>query len=331
MGATSRQKLRATFQLFGFPTQIRPGFGIFLLLLLLIYPAPLGYWIAAAVGLFTLIHELGHALAARRAGCTASISLDFMVAYASYSSQRELNWRSKVFITLAGPAFQIATALITLTALGVNPFSRSDIASSSASAAIWWSGFALGLLNLIPLLPLDGGAIVAAIAERVAPGKGRTAVLYLSFGITLGISGVTLFIDALGLMPLFIFMLMIQYQQIVQPRRLKTLLENADVQASGDPAIDSMILDALVASGEFSRAYELAREAYHMCPAFHHALVAATCALHLEKTSEAISWLNVAERSQIQKDELKHALSENSQFEKLRNEPLVSSEWFTHS
>jgi cysteine sulfinate desulfinase/cysteine desulfurase-like protein len=68
-----------------------------------------------------------------------------------------------------------------------------------------------------------------------------------------------------------------------------------------------------------------------MCPAFHHALVAAICALHLEKASEAISWLNVAERSQIQKDELKNALSENSQFEKLRNEPLVSSEWFTHS
>jgi hypothetical protein len=331
MGATSRRSLRATFQLFGFPTHIRPGFGIFLLLLLVIYPAPLGFWVAAAMGLFTLIHELGHALAARRAGCTASISLDFMVAYAAYASHKELNWSRKVLITLAGPMLQICVALVTLAAIGVNPFSRSEIASSSASAAIWWAGFALGLLNLVPLLPLDGGAIVAAIAERIAPGKGRTAVLYASFGITLGITALVVLVDTIGMLPLFIFMLMMQYQQIAQPRRMKNLLRSAHLQASGDPSIDSMILDALITGGEFNRAYEFARDAYQMCPAFHHAFAASSCALHLKKTSEAISWLRIAEQSQIQKNELQDALAENPHFEQLRSEPQASDQWFTHA
>jgi hypothetical protein len=126
-------------------------------------------------------------------------------------------------------------------------------------------------------------------------------------------------------------MLMMQYQQIAQPRRMKNLLRNAHLQASGDPSIDSMILDALITGGEFNRAYEFARDAYQMCPAFHHAFAASSCALHLKKTSEAISWLRISEQSQIQKNELQDALAENPHFEQLRSEPQASDQWFTHA
>jgi Zn-dependent protease len=319
------------FSVFGFPTRIRPGFGIFLLLLTIIYPAPLGLWVALAMGVFTLVHELGHAFAARRAGCTASISLDFMVAYASYSSNNELNWRAKSLITISGPALQIGSALLVLASAGVNPMSRNDITSSSFAASVWWSGIALGLLNLVPLLPLDGGALVATIAEHFAPGKGRNAVLYLSFGITIGITGLTLYIDAIGLMPLFIFMLMMQWQQIAAPRRMKLLIENAELQATGDPRLDGAIIDSLLTAQETERALQFAKEAYRLCPAFSNAYVCAVLSLQCGKNDDAATWVAAAYRSQIKPNELTTALASRPEWELLRGHPGISDEWFTRS
>ena len=43
-------------------------------------------WLAISIAGFTLLHELGHAVAARRAGAKAEISLDFLAGYASYHS-----------------------------------------------------------------------------------------------------------------------------------------------------------------------------------------------------------------------------------------------------
>lgn len=328
MDAPSPHRVRTTFRLFGFPTRIRPGFGVFLLLLLLVYPAPFGYWVALAMGAFTLIHELGHALAARRAGCNAAISLDFMVAYASYSSEKELTWRARALITIAGPAFQIGSSLVVLLAMGVNPFLRSDISQSYASAAVWWAGFALGLLNLVPLLPLDGGALVATVAEHYFPGKGRHAVLYLSFGATIGCLALLFIIDGIGLMPLVVFMLMMQWQQISQPRQMKALVENAELQATGDPRIDGAVIDALVSAGEFRRALDFGREAYTMCPAFTNAFACAQINVQLGKLEDAVQWLHAAERSQLGTNEMPRIIQSMPHLEALRDIDGASAEWF---
>ena len=69
-------------RIFGFPVQIRPGFALFMLLIIVINGVPMGPWLAGSVAGFTLIHELGHAVAARRTGATARISLDFLAGYA---------------------------------------------------------------------------------------------------------------------------------------------------------------------------------------------------------------------------------------------------------
>lgn len=322
---------RRTFSIFGFPTRVRPGFALFLLLLVLMYPAPLGLWVALAMGGFTLIHELGHALAARRSGCSASISLDFMVAFAAYSSQKELSWRSKIFITISGPALQIGSALLVLLAMGINPFDRNDISSSSASAAVWWAGIALGLLNLVPLLPLDGGAIVGFVAERFAPGKGRTAVLHISFGITIGLAVLMMMSKSFELLPLFVFMLMMQWNDINRPRRLKALIQNAELQASGDPVFDGMVIESFARANQMQRALVFARDAYSLCPAFSHAFSCAVLSLQAGRVDEAAEWVAAAYRSQIQRDELAGALSSDEKWNVLRGHPLVSSEWFTHS
>ncbi|MFN5605178.1 MAG: hypothetical protein ACK49V_11590, partial [Actinomycetes bacterium] len=75
-------------RILGFPVQIRPGFVLFMLLIVVVNGQPMGYWLAGSVTVFTLVHELGHAVAARRTGATASISLDFLAGYASFTPTR---------------------------------------------------------------------------------------------------------------------------------------------------------------------------------------------------------------------------------------------------
>lgn len=312
----------------GFPTRIQPGFIAFLALLLIVYPFPLGFWVAGAIGIFTVIHELGHALAARRAGCSASISLDFMMAYAAYRSDRELSWTQKIGITLAGPLAQIISALIVLAALGVNPLSRADISDSYASASIWWAGFALGALNLVPVLPLDGGAIVASIAEHFSPERGRRAVLQASFILTIAITAAVLLVGEIGLVPLFIFMLIIQYQQLSQPRQMKSLLDRADLQATGDPDLDTMLTNAMIEDNQLDRAAAFAREAYSMCPAFSHAFSVARVAAKQDKLDDAAMWLTLASNAQISGKELSAALQDTRDLDILRDRTDVLDEWF---
>ena len=171
-------------RIFGFPVQIRPGFALFMLLIIVINGVPMGPWLAGSVAGFTLIHELGHAVAARRTGATARISLDFLAGYASFAPTRPLKRWERAGISLAGPFTQIALGSAVLIALGVNPLDHDQFAADYWSFAIWWAGPVIGIFNLIPVLPLDGGTIAAEIIDFFAPGRGQALMIKLSPPLT---------------------------------------------------------------------------------------------------------------------------------------------------
>jgi Zn-dependent protease len=319
-----------TVTLLGFPTRVRPGFLVFLAVLAFLYPFPLGIWIALTVAVFTVIHELGHALAARRAGCTASISLDFMIAYASYESEQPLPWLQRIRIALAGPVLQMSVAVALLIALGVNPFVRADIVQSDMTIALWWAGFALGALNLIPLLPLDGGAVVAAIAEKISPLKGREFMLRTSIGLTVFFAAATVLSGLVGLLPLFLFMLLMQWQSLAIPRRINRLARDPHFSSGGHTEIDSAIIASLIDQGSPTEALHYARRAYQQCPAFEIAISAARLSLSLGDTVSCISWLQAAEASQLHNDSVQREVARNSKWVQIQHLPGASAQWFAH-
>ena len=114
----------------GFPVHVRRGFVLFMVLIVVLYGDEYGVWLAASIAAFTLLHELGHAVAARRAGAKAEISLDFLAGYASYSAPKPLSRGVEAVIALAGPVTHITAGLIVLAAMGVDPF---DAASRAAA------------------------------------------------------------------------------------------------------------------------------------------------------------------------------------------------------
>ncbi len=318
------------FNVFGFPTTVRPGFGIFLAFLVFLYPFPLGLWMAGAVGVFTLIHELGHALAARLSGCTAHISLDFMVAYAAYEPRNPLTWGQKARIALAGPSLQIVSAVTVLVLNSINPFSRADITISDASISIWWAGIALGVLNLVPLLPLDGGAFVASIVEHFMPGRGNDIILKLSATVTAVLFGLCVATRNTEIAPLLVFMLFMQYQSIAAPQRQKKFLSNPSLTPEGDPRIDAMIATGLLRSGNASKALRYATDAYQLCPADTNAFIAAQCAVKLGNDSLAVQWLHIAEQSQFDSGRFQILFNHVTDFDQLRGQSEMSDEWFTN-
>ncbi|MET0577889.1 MAG: hypothetical protein ABW122_04470, partial [Ilumatobacteraceae bacterium] len=170
----------------GFPVQVRSGFLFFMLLIVVIYRDSFGVWLAGSIAVFTLLHELGHAVAARRAGATAEISLDFLAGYASYTSPKPLSRGTEALIALAGPVTHITAGIAVLYAMVIDPFDAFSRDSTEASRAVWWAGPAIGAFNLIPVLPLDGGNVVTSLLDWLVPGRARGFMVGASVVVTIG-------------------------------------------------------------------------------------------------------------------------------------------------
>lgn len=209
------------FRLLGFDVRVQPGFLVFMALIVFINQNAFGVWLAGAIAVLTLIHELGHAVAARRTGAHAEISLGFLAGYASYRPSRELKRWEQAWISFAGPFVHITTAVVVLIAMGVNPLDLDQLRDSPAAAAIFWAGPVIGAMNLIPILPLDGGNIVTHGLDAIVPGRAHRIMLYASIGITVS-AAVVLFVVGLQGFVLFIgFLLITQLQMLSadKPRR----------------------------------------------------------------------------------------------------------------
>ena len=173
------------FRLFGFPVHVRSGFYLFMVVVVIANGAPLGVWLAVFLAALTLLHELGHAVAARATGARAEISLDFLAGYASFVPTRPLKRWERAGISFAGPGIQILVSVVALLAMGVYPLHPGPGASDAAHA-LWWAGPVIGIFNLLPILPFDGGNIVLAGLEFFFPKNSRIVMLYASLAITIG-------------------------------------------------------------------------------------------------------------------------------------------------
>lgn len=154
------------FSLFGVPIEVQPFFWITLVIL----GGALGADSTAEIFkivLFVLagfisilIHELGHALTARSFGASSAITLQAFGGYAAYSGAR-MNRLQSFLITAAGPAIQCVLGLAVLLLLWSLP-NLSNYGFYFLRILMIIS-FVWAILNLLPVLPLDGGQMLNAI------------------------------------------------------------------------------------------------------------------------------------------------------------------------
>ena len=162
---------RSHFSLGGIPVRVEPAF--FVIIAILGYnpyrPSVTGvlWWVAIAF-VSILVHELGHAVAFRLYGVRPSITLHGMGGLTSGSG--ELSPVRHIVVSLAGPLSALVLLGIPSWLLAQSGVITSIEGRDAVTAAVWinigWS-----LLNLLPILPLDGGQVFAASVDLATKGK----------------------------------------------------------------------------------------------------------------------------------------------------------------
>lgn len=124
------------------------------------YAMTWGWAYAAVFVLLIFVHEMGHVVALRKFGVKAGapVFIPFVGAFVALKEMPK-DVRVEAWTAIAGPLVGTCGAIA---CLAVAIATRSTFWVAAA-----YSGFFLNLFNLIPLSPLDGGRVVAAISPKL--------------------------------------------------------------------------------------------------------------------------------------------------------------------
>ena len=203
------------FSIFGIPVEIQPWFW----LTLAFFGGLLGDTSAESmlyVGLFViagfvsiLVHELGHALTGRAFGAPTRIVLHSFGGYATFPAGRFTRGQN-LAVTAAGPAIQIVLGVLALVVLRHAPLPTPAIQMlfrDLGVISIFWA-----ILNLIPVIPLDGGQLVAAL---LGPRRIRLALQISIVTAAVAAAAMVFFLKSL-LFPLFLGLMAYQNFQALK-------------------------------------------------------------------------------------------------------------------
>ncbi len=183
-GQTQPTEFDLRFRLFGIPIRVHPFF--FLGTAIMGWgsmehgPQHLVLWVAICF-ISILVHELGHALVSRWLGCYGqAIDLYGMGGLAHFQPGRGYTHGKSILISLAGPgAGFLLYALMRFVLSG--PLERWANGQGNPAVAflvsngvyqwehvnLWW-----GLINLLPVHPLDGGQVCMSVCKSLSRYRG---------------------------------------------------------------------------------------------------------------------------------------------------------------
>jgi Zn-dependent protease len=153
--------------------------------------APAAYWLAGAAGagLFLaslLAHEIGHALVARRAGLRVRGITLWLLGGVAQLEDEPASPGDELRVAIVGPAISLALA----GAFGVAAAALSVVGASAllVVVAAWLAlgNVALGVFNLLPAAPLDGGRVLRGLLWRRHGNRVRAAVTATRAGVWVG-------------------------------------------------------------------------------------------------------------------------------------------------
>ena len=156
-------------------------------------------WVVVVFGSI-LLHEAGHAGAAKLFGLSSKIELGGLGGVTRFEAGK-LSTAQRIFVTLAGPmaGFAVGFVLVStwLLVLPFFPIGTHEIPLTgsvtihlgwdtlrSALKMGMWVNIGWGMFNLLPVLPLDGGQIGLAILSRGDEQLGLKRMSMVSIGMS---------------------------------------------------------------------------------------------------------------------------------------------------
>jgi Zn-dependent protease len=171
-----------SFRLFGIPVTIRPSFLVIAALIGFTSRRPIIYLVAwvAIVFVSILIHELGHAITARSYGAEVEIELNGIGGLTSWSVPgKELGPGQRALVAAAGSGVGVVFGgLVWLVGqiTGPNGELAGFVVDNLVRVNVFW-----GLINWLPIRPLDGGHLFTSLLQKVIPSRAEVVANVVFF------------------------------------------------------------------------------------------------------------------------------------------------------
>jgi len=224
------QSYEISFRLFGFPTVIQP---FFWLIALLIPALALGQidnmplWIvqlmvgAVAIVLSILVHELGHALSFRhifRTPCVIVLHGMGGMAVPEYHRRRPgfAGAVAECFLAFSGPLAGFVLAFVAVLLYRAIPENLEGLPIFLLLYFLRWTiviSIFWGILNLMPIYPMDGGRIAREVCVYLFPRRGIELSLVLSMTVAILLIAIALQYQQYFIAILFGFFAYQNYQE----------------------------------------------------------------------------------------------------------------------
>ncbi len=156
------------FSLGGIPVLIRPAFVI----IAVVFgvrggsPSSVAIWVGVLL-VSVLVHELGHAAAMRVYGFSPSIELHAMGGLTAWSREKVPTARQQLIVTGCGPgAGLLLGGLVVIAQLSIGSDAHPLLKEGLRQAI--WVNIGWSFINLLPVLPWDGGLILDSAVELIA-------------------------------------------------------------------------------------------------------------------------------------------------------------------
>ena len=175
------------FRLAGIPVRVEPAFFVIIVILGLnprdVQPVLVATWVVIAF-VSVLLHEFGHAVAFRIFGVQPRITLYGMGGLTH--GEGRLTPTESIVVSLAGPLSALFLLGLPALWLQANGTISGTVGRLVVSQVIWinvgWS-----VLNLLPILPLDGGNVLLSGLELVSHGRGRRVAEVVSIVVAVAV------------------------------------------------------------------------------------------------------------------------------------------------
>jgi Zn-dependent protease len=176
-----------------------------------------------AVFVCVLLHELGHALTAKRFGVqTNDITLYPFGGVASITS--EPGPKAELAIAIAGPIVNIIIAAVISAWITIPDLTKIADSQINIYVRLFYTNIALAVFNLLPALPMDGGRVLRACLVLCKVERSTMIAARISQGLclVLAVSGLYLQQPMLFIIAILVFLGAMQEHIRVETKAMAT-------------------------------------------------------------------------------------------------------------
>ena len=188
-----------------------------------------------------LLHELGHAMAARRYGIATRDIVLLPIGGIARLTRMPDKPSEELVVALAGPAVNVVIVSVLL-ACGVRPVNVTAMREVGIPDLLMFVNTMMILFNMIPAFPMDGGRVLRALlafrlpyrrATRIASGVGQ------GFALLFGLVGLFTNHFMLVFIAMFVFLAAAEERALVETRMSLTGLPVRAAMVTDFKALDA--------------------------------------------------------------------------------------------